>query len=59
MMGGTVRVVSTTRRVPALTVNGRYQVFIRKGKEFILDWHGGYVSVKQAKEAGIVLERVQ
>lgn len=45
MMGGTVRVVSTTRKVPALTVNGRYQVFIRQGKEFILDWYGGYVPV--------------
>lgn len=58
MMSGTVRVVSTTRKVPALTVNGRYQVFIRQGKEFILDWHGGYVPVKQAKEAGIILERM-
>lgn len=59
MMGGTVRVISTTRKVPALTVNGRYQVFIRQGKEFILDWYGGYVPVKQAHEAGIVLERMQ
>lgn len=59
MIGGTVRVVSTTRRVPALTINGRYQMFIRQGKEFILDWHGGYVPVKQANEAGIVLERIQ
>lgn len=58
MMGGTVRVVSTTRKVPALTVNARYQVFVREGKEFILDWHGGYVPVKKAKEAGIVLERL-
>lgn len=58
MMGGTVRVVSTTRKVPALTVNGRYQVFVREGKEFILDWYGGYVPVKQAKEAGIILERL-
>lgn len=56
MMGGTVRVVSTTRKVPALTVNARYQVFVRGGKEFILDWYGGYVPVK---EAGIILERVQ
>lgn len=56
MMGGTVMVVSTTRKVPALTVNGRYQIFLRQGKEFILDWHGGYVPVKQAKEAGIILE---
>lgn len=59
MMGGTVRVVSTSRKVPALTTNGRYQVFIREGKEFILDWHGGYVPVKKAKEAGIILERMQ
>lgn len=58
MIGGTVRVVSTTRRVPALTLNGRYQVFIRQGKEFILDWHGGYVPVKQAHEVGIILERL-
>lgn len=59
MMGGTVRVVSTTRKVPALKVNGRYQVFVRGGKEFILDWYGGYVPVKEAKEAGIILERMQ
>lgn len=58
MMGGTVRVVSTSRKVPALTVNGRYQVFVREGKEFILDWYGGYVPVKKAKEAGIILERL-
>lgn len=59
MMGGVVKVVSTSRRVPALVVNGRYQIFIRRGQEFILDWHGGYVPVKQAHEAGIVLERMQ
>ena len=58
MMGGTVRLVSTTRKVPALTTNGRYQVFIRQGKEFILDWYGGCVPVKEAKEAGIILERM-
>lgn len=59
MIGGTVEVVSTTRKVPALTVNGRYRVYVRGGKEFILDWHGGYVPVREAKEAGIILERVQ
>lgn len=55
--GCTVKVVSTTRRVPALTVNASYWVFVQDGKEFILDWHGGYVPVKDAKKAGIILER--
>lgn len=59
MKGGTVRVVSTTRPIPALTVNGRYQVFVRQGREFIIDWYNGEVPVKQAHEAGIVLERMQ
>lgn len=59
MMGGTVRVISTIRKVPALTVNGRYQIFVRQGKEFILDWSGGYVPVKEAKSLGIILERMQ
>lgn len=59
MIGGTVRVVSTTRKVPALTVNARYEVLVRGGKEFILDWHGGYVPVKEANQAGIILERVR
>lgn len=58
MMGGTVKVVSTTRKIPKLTVNGRYQIFVRGGKEFILDWHGGYVPVKEAHKAEIILERL-
>lgn len=59
LSGSLVRVLSTTRKVPALTVNGRYQVFVRNGKEFIIDWHGGYVPVEDAKKADIVLEKVQ
>lgn len=56
--GGVVRVVSLTRKIPALTVNGRYQVFVRNGVEFIQDWHNGYFPVKESQSSGVVLERI-
>lgn len=58
MMGGMVKVVNTTRRVPALKVNSIFPVFVRGGNEFILDEYGGYFPLKQAKNVGIILERL-
>lgn len=51
-----VTVKSVSRRVPALVINGKYAVYTRHGQEYILDWHGGYVRIKEAGKAGIILE---
>lgn len=58
MMSNKVRVVSTTRRVPDLKVNNHYPVLARNGKDFIIDEYGGYFPIRQARDAGIVLETV-
>lgn len=57
-MSNTLRVVSTTRRVPDLKVNNDYPVLVRNGKDFIIDGYGGYFPIKQANDVGIVLETV-
>lgn len=59
MMGGSVVVVSTKNSVPKLTCGETYPVVVRSGKEFIVDFYGGYLWLKDARVAGVFLERIK
>lgn len=58
MQGGIVRIISTKNSVPKLTQESQYQVVVKGGREFIVDWYGGYLDLKDAPRAGVILERV-
>lgn len=58
MHGRSVRVLATTNSVPKLTRWAEYQIVVKGGREFIIDWYGGYLDIKDAAKAGVTLERV-
>jgi len=56
-MANVVKVVSQQNSIPKLVTNARYQVFVRGGKEYILDWYEGYFPIAEAHKCGLVLEK--